>query len=419
MSELDVRLTTSGRMRALPPHAGAIAERTVDAISEMLVEPEWMRELRRRSLAAFRLRPLPAWGADLSEIDFAAASYVPDLPPQPVATADTLTALGVVATDLATALVTHERLVREHLGTVVPPDDNLFAALNGAVWSGGWFVWVPAGVDVPAPIRLTRGLGASSAGCFDRVLVLVGEGASVDLVAAADRDGGGPVRAGVVEIIAHRRARVTHATLQRWSRTAYDLTTHRAVADAGASVRWTEVTLGGRATMRYPSVFLRGERATGEVVSVAVAGAGQHHDVGGKLVCTAPHVSGRITSYVVAGGGGRTTSRALVKVAPGARGAACWVHDESLRIDATSHTESHPYVEVEEPGTRVVQERGSSMLDEARVRRLVQSGMSPADAVAQATLDALTPALRMLHGEQAAIEAALREIGAAAGGARA
>ena len=387
-----------------PPSArGRIDESVVHRISSMLGEPSWMRDWRRRSLDSFHRRPLPTWSGDLSELELGDLSYLPDPVSAPSSSeVNELAQLGVVVLDLRTALRTHEDILRAHWGTVVPAEDNTFAALNGAVWSGGWLVVVPPGVAVDRAVRVPRGRSQVPAGAFERTIVIVGEGASVRLVEDSDDEGtGGPVHAAVTEVIAGPRSRVRHSALQRWGHGVYNLATKRALAAAGASVHWTDVNLGARLTMQYPSVYMRGAGAAGEIITVSIAGDGQHQDAGGKLIFNAPDCVGRILSCVIASRSGRTTFRGLVKVAPGATNAECSVRGESLRLHAESRTDTHPYIEIEEPSARVMRGGMSWTLEEARRAGVASRSLDSNEAVAVLAEEIVAPALAELIPEHA------------------
>src|SRR5882672_5727682 len=311
----------------------------VKEISWMKKEPEWMLKLRLRSLEIFRKKPMPTWGADLSVIDFENIFYYlkasdkqsttwEDLPPDIKKTYDRLgvpeaerkflagvsaqyesevvyhslheelSKKGVIFTDTDSALRDHPELFKEYFGTIIPPEDNKFAALNTAVWSGGSFIYVPPGVKVDVPLQAYFRINSENMGQFERTLIIVDEGAQVHYVegCTAPTYSSESLHSAVVEIICKPGSRVRYTTIQNWADNVYNLVTKRAVAYKEATMEWVDGNLGSKLTMKYPSVYLRGEGAHGEILSIAFAGRGQHQDAGGKVVHAAPHTSSIITS---------------------------------------------------------------------------------------------------------------------------
>src|SRR6202043_460575 len=333
----------------------------VKEISWMKKEPEWMLKFRLRSLEIFRKKPMPKWGADLSVIDFENIFYYlkasdrqsktwEDLPPDIKATYDRLgvpeaerkflagvsaqyesevvyhslheelSKKGVIFTDTDSALRDHPELFKEYFGTVIPVGDNKFAALNTAVWSGGSFIYVPKGVRVDIPLQAYFRINTENMGQFERTLIIVDEGASVHYVegCTAPIYSSDSLHSAVVEIIVKAGGHCRYTTIQNWSNNVYNLVTKRAVAQAGASMEWIDGNIGSKVTMKYPSIYLMGEHARGETLSVAFAGEGQHQDAGAKMVHCAPNTSSQIISKSVARAGGRTSYRGLVQVQEGA-----------------------------------------------------------------------------------------------------
>src|SRR5919205_894950 len=332
----------------------------VDAISEHKDEPEWMRKFRLKSLDYFMARPLPTWGGDLTGIDFDNIYYYikptekqaeswEDLPPDIKQTwdrlgipeaerkflagvgaqyesevvyhklKDDLEKQGVLFLDMDSGLREHEDLVRQYFGTVIPQNDNKFAALNSAVWSGGSFIYVPPGVKVEMPLQAYFRINAENMGQFERTLIIVGEGAYVHYVegCTAPIYSTDSLHSAVVEIIVKKDARCRYTTIQNWSNNVYNLVTKRAVAYEGATMEWVDGNLGSKLTMKYPAIWLLGERAHGEVLSIAFAGHGQHQDAGGKAVHIAPNTSSVITSKSISKNGGRAGYRGLLEGAKG------------------------------------------------------------------------------------------------------
>src|ERR1043166_5573094 len=337
-----------------------LSHELVDAISSHKDEPDWMRKFRHKSLDYFLARPLPQWGGNLNEIDFEnifyyirptekQASSWEDLPADIKDTWDKLgipeaekkylagvgaqyesevvyhklqedlEAQGVLFLDMDSGLREHEDIVRQYFGTIIPQNDNKFAALNSAVWSGGSFIYVPPGVKVEMPLQAYFRINAENMGQFERTLIIVDEGAYVHYVegCTAPIYTTDSLHSAVVEIIVNKGARCRYTTIQNWSTNVYNLVTKRAVAHEGATMEWIDGNLGSKVTMKYPAVWMVGEHAKGETLSVAFAGEGQHQDAGAKMVHAAPYTSSTIISKSVARGGGRTSYRGLVQVLEG------------------------------------------------------------------------------------------------------
>src|SRR5713226_8184098 len=333
----------------------------VEEISSLKSEPEWMRKFRLKALKHFDARPMPWWGADLSDIDFQNIYYFirstekqaqswEDLPEDIKGTWDKLgipeaekkylggvsaqyesevvyhkireelDSIGVIFTDMDSALRDHPDLVKQYFGTIIPPNDNKFASLNSAVWSGGSFVYVPEGVHVDIPLQAYFRINAENMGQFERTLIIAEPGSYVHYVegCTAPIYTTDSLHSAVVEIICKKNSRVRYTTIQNWSTNVYNLVTKRAVAYEGAAMEWVDGNLGSKLTMKYPSVYMMEPRAHGEILSVAFAGRGQHQDAGGKVIHAAPHTSSKIVSKSISKDGGRAGYRGLVKVVKGA-----------------------------------------------------------------------------------------------------
>src|SRR5881275_1193220 len=354
-----------------------LSEEVVRDISALKDEPEWILDLRLKGLKLFRRKPMPTWGADLTGIDFENIKYFvrstekqaaswDDLPADIKSTYDKLgipeaekqrliagvaaqyesevvyhtiredlEEKGVIFLDTDTALREHPDLFKEYFGTVIPPGDNKFAALNTAVWSGGSFIYVPKNVKVEIPLQAYFRINTENMGQFERTLIIVDEGAYVHYVegCTAPIYTTDSLHSAVVEIIVKRGARIRYTTIQNWSNNVYNLVTKRATAAEGATMEWIDGNLGSKVTMKYPAVWLLGEHANGEVLSVAFAGEGQHQDAGAKMVHAAPHTSSSIISKSVARGGGRTSYRGLVQIDEGAYGSKSTVKCDALLVD--------------------------------------------------------------------------------------
>src|SRR5213596_1899937 len=397
----------------------------VKEISFMKGEPEWMTKFRLRSLEIFRKKPMPTWGADLSVIDFENIFYYlqatdkqsktwEELPPDIKATYDRLgvpaaerkflagvsaqyesevvyhklqedlTKKGVIFTDTDSALRDHPELFKEYFGTVIPPADNKFAALNTAVWSGGSFIYVPKGVHVEMPLQAYFRINAENMGQFERTLIIVDEGAYVHYVegCTAPVYSSDSLHSAVVEIIVKPGARCRYTTIQNWSNNVYNLVTKRAVAYENATMEWVDGNLGSKLTMKYPAIWLLGEGAHGEVLSIAFAGDGQHQDAGGKAVHVAPNTTSVITSKSISKNGGRAGYRGLLEVAKGATGSKSKVVCDALILDEDSRSDTYPYMKIDENEVDIGHEATVSKIGEEQLFYLMSRGLSEGEASA-------------------------------------
>ncbi|MCE9636652.1 MAG: Fe-S cluster assembly protein SufB [Planctomycetes bacterium] len=398
----------------------------VEMISRYKKEPAWMREFRHRSLEIFLSKPMPKWGSTklLGDIDFDNIHYYvrasdrqvanwDDLDPQIKKTYDRLgvpeaerksllsgvTAqyesevvyhsiradlekLGVQFTDMDTALREHEEVVHRHFASVIPPEDNKFAALNSAVWSGGSFVYVPKGVKVEIPLQAYFRINTENMGQFERTLIIADEGSQVHYVegCTAPTYSSDSLHSAVVELIAMPGSKIRYTTIQNWSKNVYNLVTKRAVAHADSRVEWIDGNLGSKLTMKYPAVYLVGERAHAEIVSVAFSGAGQHQDAGSKVVHAAPNTTSVITSKSISKDGGRGSYRGLVKVHKGATGAKVNVKCDALILDDRSRSDTYPTMEVDERRVAIEHEATVSKVGEEQLFYLQSRGLSAEEA---------------------------------------
>jgi Fe-S cluster assembly protein SufB len=398
-------------------------ERIVQQISALKQEPEWMRRFRLRSLEIFRQKPMPTWGADLSGIDFDSIHYYvrpserasrswDDVPEYIKNTFDRLgipeaerkflagvgaqyesevvyhslredlAKQGVIFLDTDSGLREHPDLFREYFGTVVPPADNKFAALNSAVWSGGSFIYVPKGVKVEIPLQAYFRINAQNMGQFERTLIVADEGSYVHYVegCTAPIYSTDSLHSAVVEIIVKRGARVRYTTIQNWSSNVYNLVTKRAAVYGDAVMEWVDCNLGSKVTMKYPSVYLLEPGARGDILSVAYAGKGQHQDAGGKVIHAAPHTSSTVISKSISKSGGRTSYRGLLKVYPGAVGVKANVRCDALLLDEESRSDTYPYIEVEENQVTLGHEATVSKVGEEQLFYLMSRGLSEQEA---------------------------------------
>src|SRR5436305_2363638 len=421
-----------------------LSREVVEAISEHKNEPEWMRKFRLRSLDYCEARPLPEWGGDLTQIDFDNIYYYikptekqaqswEDLPPDIKNTWDRLgipeaerkflagvgaqyesevvyhklqeklESQGVIFKDMDSGLREHEELVKQYFGTIIPQNDNKFAALNSAVWSGGSFIYVPPGVKVEMPLQAYFRINAENMGQFERTLIIVDEGAYVHYVegCTAPIYTTDSLHSAVVEILVHKDARCRYTTIQNWSTNVYNLVTKRAVAYEGATMEWVDGNLGSQLTMKYPAIWLMGERAHGEVLSIAFAGKGQHQDAGGKVHHMAPRTTSVITSKSISKHGGRAGYRGLLEVAKGAVGSKSKVVCDALILDEESRSDTYPYIQVDESNVDIGHEATVSKIGEEQLFYLMSRGLTEAEASAMIVSGFVEPITNELPLEHA------------------
>ncbi len=400
-----------------------LTRRTVEEISEMKSEPQWMRDFRLKSLEVFYQKALPQWGGNLNELDFQDIHYFvratdrqgkswDDVPAEIKRTFDKLgipeaekkflagvgaqyesevvyhslredlASQGVIFTDMDSALRDFPDLVKEHFATVIPINDNKFAALNSAVWSGGSFVYIPAGVKVDIPLQAYFRINAENMGQFERTLIIVEEGAQVHYVegCTAPIYTSESLHSAVVEIIVKKGGRCRYTTIQNWANNIYNLVTKRAVAHEDALMEWVDGNLGSRLTMKYPAVYMVGKGARAEILSIAFAGRGQHQDAGGKVVHAAPYTTSRIISKSISKNGGRSSYRGLLKVADGAYGSKSNVVCDALILDPHSRSDTYPYIEIDEDDVKIGHEASVSKIGEEQLFYLQSRGLSETEA---------------------------------------
>jgi Fe-S cluster assembly protein SufB len=306
--------------------------------------------------------------------------------------------LGVIFVDTDTALKEHEDIVKKHFGTVIPANDNKLAALNTAVWSGGSFVWVPPGVKVEIPLQAYFRINSENAGQFERTLIIAEEGSSVHYVegCTAPVFSTNTLHSAVVEIIVKKNADVRYTTIQNWSHNVYNLVTKRAVVNEGGRMTWIDANLGSKVTMKYPSVYLVGERAHGEVLSVAFAANEQHQDAGAKMIHAAPNTTSLISSKSISKGTGRTSYRGLVKIYPGAENSKSTVRCDALILDESARSDTYPYMEVDEEKVTIGHEASVSKVGEEQLFYLMSRGLSEAEATAMVVNGFIEPIVKTL-----------------------
>ena len=401
-----------------------LSRETVEEISKIKNEPEWMLNFRLRSYDIFMKKPMPLWGGDLSKINFQNIYYYTkasekqskswdDVPESVRKTFDKLgipeaekkflagvgaqyesetvyhnlredlSKQGVIFCDTDTAIKEHPDLLRKYFGKVIPPEDNKFAALNSAVWSGGSFIYVPPNVKVDLPLQAYFRINAENIGQFERTLIIADEGSEVHYIEGCTA----PIytteslHSAVVELIAKKDAKIRYTTIQNWSKDVYNLVTKRAYAYENARVEWVDGNLGSKLTMKYPGVYMLGRNAHAEVISIAFAGSDQHQDAGAKAVHLAPDTTSRITSKSVSKQSGRTTYRGLLHVAKGATNVKSNVRCDALLLDETSRTDTYPYVEVNEDDATISHEATVGKIGEDQIFYLMSRGFSESDAL--------------------------------------
>jgi Fe-S cluster assembly protein SufB len=423
-----------------------LSEEVVREISAYKEEPQWMLDSRLKALQVYESKPMPTWGGNLSELDAVLDEIYFYVRPQdrmehswedvPEEIKDTFEKLGipeaerkvlagvgaqyesemvyhslrekwekqgVIFDSIEDGLKNHPDLFREYFGTVIPTQDNKFAAMNAAVWSGGSFVYIPPGVHLDTPLQAYFRVNQERMGQFERTLIICDEGASAHYIEGCTA----PVystesfHSGVIEIVVKKNARFRYTTIQNWSNNMYNLVTQRAVVHEGANMEWLDGNLGSKLTMKYPSCYLVGEGAHGEILSIAYSGDGQHQDTGGKVVHVAPYTTSSIISKSISKGHGRSTYRGLCKVHKGAHHARSNVECDALLIDDTSRTDTYPYIEIEENDANVGHEASVSKIGEEQLFYLTSRGISEEEAMAMIVRGFIEPIAKELPLEYA------------------
>ena len=424
---------------------GNLTEKVVQELSELKQEPAWMTEFRQRALKIFHRKPTPSWGADLTGIQWDDITYYKNATEHmadswedlPAEIRDTYTKLGipqaeqqrlvagvmaqyeseavytsiqedlsrqgVIFLDTDTALLDYPELFHKFFGTVIPAGDNKFSALNSALWSGGSFIYVPPNIHVEIPLQAYFRINAEAMGQFERTLIIVDEGASVHYVegCTAPVYTKASLHSAVVEIVVAKNASCRYTTIQNWSSNVYNLVTKRARVDAGGSMVWVDGNLGSKVTMKYPAVWLMGENAFGEVLSVASAGAGQTQDTGAKMLHLAPRTRSSIVSKSIASHGGTTSYRGLVKVGPKAAQAHCTVQCDALLVDTESVTNTYPYMDIRTDDVTIEHEAAVSRVSEEQLFYLQSRGLTEVEAKAMVVNGFIAPISKELPMEYA------------------
>jgi Fe-S cluster assembly protein SufB len=397
---------------------------TVREISQLKDEPQWMLDYRLRAYDVFMKKPMPQWGGDLNKIDLQNIYYYAkasekteknwdDVPENVKNTFDKLgipeaekkflagvgaqyesevvyhnlrkdlADQGVLFLDTDSALKEHPEIFKKYFGKIIPPEDNKFSALNSAVWSGGSFIYIPPGVKVDMPLQAYFRINAENIGQFERTLIIADEGSEVHYIegCTAPVYSSESLHSAVVELVAHKDAKLRYTTIQNWSNDVYNLVTKRAYAYEGATVEWIDGNIGSKLTMKYPGIYLMGRKAYGETLSIAFAGKNQHQDTGAKMVHLAPDTTSKITSKSVSRANGRSTYRGLLRVRKGATNVKSTVRCDALLLDDTSKTDTYPYMEINQEDATVTHEATVGKIGDEQIFYLMSRGFSEEEAL--------------------------------------
>lgn len=419
-----------------------LSEDVVKKISALKSEPQWMLDKRLLGYKMFQSKPTPTWGADLSKIDYNDIYYYKqlkskegrkweDVPEEIKKTFDKLGVpeaerkffagaeaqfdsgvvyshvneelerLGVIFTDTDTAVKKYPELMKKFFGTVIPPTDNKFAALNSAVWSGGSFIYVPKGVKVPMPLNAYFRINAEKSGQFERTLIVAEEGADVTYIegCTAPVFSATALHAAVVELVAHKNSHIRYVTIQNWAKNVYNLVTQRADVHENAHVEWIDANIGSKTNMKYPSVYLKGKNSKGEILSIALAGEEQVQDSGGKVYHFAPNTTSRMVSKSISKGSGLTTFRGLVYIGKDAENAKVNTTCDALLLDDKAKTNTYPYVDIQRNDAMISHEAKVGKISEDEVFYLMSRGIPESDAIAMIILGFLNDLTKVLPME--------------------
>jgi len=423
-----------------------LSEEVVRQISKHKDEPEWMLDFRLKALEIYESKPMPEWGGDLSKLQETLEEIYFYVRPQdqmerswddvPANIKDTFEKLGipeaeqkalagvgaqyesemvyhslkqewedqgVIFDSIEDGLKNHPELFKKYFGTVIPTADNKFSAMNSAVWSGGSFVYIPPGVELKTPLQAYFRVNQERMGQFERTLIIAGEGSRAHYVEGCTA----PVystesfHSGVIEIVVEKNAHFRYTTIQNWSNNMYNLVTQRSIVHEGATMEWLDGNLGSKLTMKYPSCYLVGEGAHGNILSIAYAGDGQHQDTGGKIIHAAPNTTSSIVSKSISKGTGRSSYRGLLQVHDGARNAKSNVECDALLIDETAKTDTYPYIEIDEKSAHIGHEATVSKVGDEQLFYLMSRGMSEEEAMALIVRGFIEPIAKELPLEYA------------------
>ncbi|MCK9861758.1 Fe-S cluster assembly protein SufB [Paenibacillus sp. ATY16] len=421
-----------------------LTEEIVRTISEMKGEPDWMLEFRLKSLEQFNKMPMPNWGGDMADLDFSDIQYYvkpsekqgktwEEVPQEIKETFDKLgipeaeqkflagvsaqyesevvyhsmqedlEKQGVIFTDMDTALREYPDLVKEYFSTIIPRTDNKFAALNSAVWSGGSFIYVPKGVKCEVPLQAYFRINSENMGQFERTLIIADEDSFVHYVegCTAPIYSTNSLHSAVVEILVKKNARCRYTTIQNWAPNIYNLVTKRAVAEENATMEWVDGNIGSKLTMKYPAVILKGRGAKGMVLSIAVAGKGQHQDAGAKMLHLAPDTTSTIVSKSISKHGGKVTYRGLASFGRNSEGSKSNIKCDTLILDNESTSDTIPYNEIMNDNITLEHEATVSKVSEDQLFYLMSRGLSEAEATQMIVMGFIEPFTKELPMEYA------------------
>ncbi|MFC0187615.1 Fe-S cluster assembly protein SufB [Fictibacillus aquaticus] len=421
-----------------------LTKEIVEEISRMKSEPQWMLDFRLKSLETFYKMPMPQWGGDLNDLNFDDITYYvkpseksekswDEVPAEIKATFDKLgipeaeqkylagvsaqyesevvyhnmkedlSDLGILFTDTDTALKEHEEIFREHFGTIIPPADNKFAALNSAVWSGGSFIYVPKGVKCDTPLQAYFRINSENMGQFERTLIIADEDSSVHYVegCTAPVYSTNSLHSAVVEIIVKKNAYCRYTTIQNWANNIYNLVTKRAVAEENATMEWIDGNIGSRLTMKYPAVVMKGRGAKGTILSIAIAGKGQHQDAGAKVLHLAPDCSSTIVSKSISKHGGKVTYRGIAHFGRRSDGSKANIKCDTLIMDNESTSDTIPYNEILNNNITLEHEATVSKVSEDQLFYLMSRGVSEQEATEMIVMGFIEPFTKELPMEYA------------------
>lgn len=419
-------------------------QEVVRQISAHKNEPQWMLDFRLKALEHFESRPMPKWGGDLNSLNLDEIYFYAkptegegktwdDVPDDIKNTFDRLgipeaeqkflagvgaqyesemvyhniqkhlAEKGVIFKSIEQGLEDHPELFREYFGTVIPMEDNKFAALNSAVWSGGSFVYIPPGVTVEMPLQAYFRVNTADLGQFERTIIIVDEGATAHYVegCTAPSYTTDSFHSGVIEIVVKKGARMRYTTIQNWSTNMYNLVTQRAIVHENATMEWVDANLGSKLTMKYPSCYLIGEGAHGEILSMAFATGHQHQDTGGKVIHVAPNTSSKITSKSISKDGGRASYRGLLKVHDTAENSSSNVVCDALLLDETSRSDTYPYIEIDAKNVNIGHEASVSKIGEEQVFYMMSRGLTEEEASTMVVAGFIEPLVKELPMEYA------------------
>lgn len=416
----------------------------VEQISHLKGEPKWMLEFRLKALKHFEKRQMPTWGGDLSTLNLDEIYFYTrpadkegkswdDVPETIKNTFDKLgipeaeqkflsgvgaqyesemvyhslqqhlEKQGVIFKSIENGLSEHPDLFREYFGTIIPIEDNKFAALNSAVWSGGSFVYVPPGIKVDLPMQAYFRINEANSGQFERTLIIIDEGSQAHYVegCTAPMYTTDSFHSGVIEIVVKKNARMRYTTIQNWSNNMYNLVTQRSIVHEGGTMEWVDANLGSKLTMKYPSCYLVGEHAHGEILSLAFASRGQHQDTGGKMIHVSPNTSSKIISKSISKDGGRASYRGLLKVHKGAKNSRSSVVCDALLLDEASRSDTYPYIEIDEDDVSIGHEASVSKVGEEQLFYLMSRGLNEEEATSMIVSGFIEPLVKELPMEYA------------------